>query len=122
MEVSGGAKQRTGMILVSHAHVSRLKVNDRITYELGSEPMQLEIPHLDGAAFVKTIVPRHIEGAEYTVVSTIDFGQTSIDTFCVELDGHDPEKDARVTKLLRERGYGRCNVPDGRNGWFRRDC
>lgn len=63
-----------------------------------------------------------VEGAEFTVVNTIDFENTSIDTFCIELDGHDAQKDARVVRLLKENGYNRCVVHDRRNGWFSKRC
>ncbi len=63
-----------------------------------------------------------VEGAEFTVVKTIDFKKTSIDTFCIELDGHDAQKDERVVKLLKQNGYNQCHVSDKRNGWFRKQC
>ena len=63
-----------------------------------------------------------VEGAELTVVNTIDFEKASIDTFCIELDGNDPEKDNRVVKLLERKGYKRCATTDRRNGWFRKEC
>lgn len=64
-----------------------------------------------------------VEGAEFTVVNTIDFEKTCIDTFCIELDGHDAEKDERVTKLLENKGYRRCIMRSGKhNGWFRKSC
>ena len=61
-----------------------------------------------------------VEGAEHAVVSTIDFARVRIDTFCIEMDRHDPPKNAAVASLLAARGYERCAVPeDARNGWFR---
>jgi len=63
-----------------------------------------------------------VEGAEETVVRTIDFERVSVDTFCIEMDGHDPDKNARIAQRLAEQGYTRCAVPDARNGWFRKRC
>lgn len=63
-----------------------------------------------------------VEGAEFTVVNTIDFEKASIDTFCIELDGHDPEKDKSVVELLKRKSYKRCVTTDKRNGWFRKEC
>jgi len=67
-----------------------------------------------------------VEGAEFSVVSTIDFRRVRIDTFCIELDGHDKAKEKRVVDLLKREGYERCAAKDGqgeafrRNGWFSR--
>ena len=64
-----------------------------------------------------------VEGAEWTVVNTIDFSRVSIDTFCIELDNHDIKKNVRITNHLAKLGYKKCKVPaDTRNGWFRRKC
>ena len=64
-----------------------------------------------------------VEGAEFSVVNTIDFDKTTIGTFCIELDGQDLEKDQRVIRLLEQKGYKKC-VTNGaqRNGWFRKEC
>lgn len=64
-----------------------------------------------------------VEGAEFAVVNTIDFSAITIDTFCVELDHHDVEKDQRVVRLLEQKGYKRCATNGSqRNGWFRKKC
>lgn len=63
-----------------------------------------------------------VEGAEYTVVNTIDFDKVTIDTFCIEFDDHNPPKNHNVTSLLKQQGYTRCSVPDKRNAWFRKSC
>ena len=63
-----------------------------------------------------------VEGAELVAVQTIDFTKVTVDTFCIELDGHDPNKDAQVSSHLRQHGYNRCTTNDGRNGWFQKNC
>ena len=64
-----------------------------------------------------------VEGAEYAVVSTIDFQRVRVDTFCIEMDHHDPQKNANIVRRLSQHGYTQCPVPEGsRNGWFRRSC
>ena len=63
-----------------------------------------------------------VEGAEYTVLKTMNFSKTNVVTFCIEMDGHDPVKNANVVALLHSQGFKRCNVNDRRNGWFRKDC
>ena len=64
-----------------------------------------------------------VEGAEFTVVNTIDFRETTVDTFCIEMDGHDVDKDQRLVRFLEQKGYKKC-VTEGstRNGWFRKGC
>ena len=44
-----------------------------------------------------------VEGAEFSVIRTIDFSRVRIDTFCIELDGHDKPKDTRVVEWLPTR-------------------
>lgn len=66
-----------------------------------------------------------VEGSELVVVSTLDFEKISVDTFCIELDEHDPPpKNRRVENLLAQKGYQRCVVPgsSARNGCFRKKC
>ena len=65
-----------------------------------------------------------VEGAELVVVRTLDFEKTTVDTFCIELDNHDPQKNRQVEHLLKDKGYTRCAVPNApsRNGWFRKSC
>ena len=51
-----------------------------------------------------------VEGAEFSVVRTIDFSRVRIDTFCIELDGHDKPKDRRVIDWLQRAGYTKCDT------------
>ena len=74
-----------------------------------------DIPHVDFFSI-------DVEGAEFAVVSTIDFDKITVDTFCIEFDGHDKAKDQRVVSHLLSKGYKICTVPDLRNKWFRKDC
>ena len=46
-----------------------------------------------------------VEGAEFEVLSTIDFNLVTIDTFWIELDNHDPQKNWKVQILLSNLGY-----------------
>lgn len=49
-----------------------------------------------------------VEGGEYTVLQTIDFGgQVKIDMFVIEMDKSNPLKDEAIRAVLRSHGYVR---------------
>ena len=49
-----------------------------------------------------------VEGAELEVLETLDFAATRVETFVIELDGHNREKDWKVRRLMRNLGYLEC--------------
>ena len=46
-----------------------------------------------------------VEGAELTVLQTIDFAAVTFGVLMVEQDGKNPTKDEGVRQLLRAKGY-----------------
>lgn len=46
-----------------------------------------------------------VEGGELFILNTINFDVTNIHVIVVECDGHSPEKDEAVRKLLKEHGF-----------------
>ena len=61
-----------------------------------------------------------VEGAELTVLETLDFKKVSVSVFVIELDQHDPKKNWKIRRLLHNLDYEECRFPNasGRNGWF----
>ena len=62
-----------------------------------------------------------VEGAEYKVLSTVDWGARKFETVLVELDSHDPVKNRRVKRLLKGQGYSLC-FKHWSNHVYRKDC
>jgi hypothetical protein len=56
------------------------------------------VPHVDFFSL-------DVEGAELIVLETIDFTATTIDVFMIELDGHQPDKNWKVERLMSNLGY-----------------
>lgn len=46
-----------------------------------------------------------VEGGELEVLRTIDWDNTNIDLFLIELDGHSHEKDSACRRILEDRGF-----------------
>jgi FkbM family methyltransferase len=46
-----------------------------------------------------------VEGGEYDVLSTIDFNNVEIYVVCIELDGHNKEKDDKCRQMLNDNGF-----------------
>jgi FkbM family methyltransferase len=61
-----------------------------------------------------------VEGAELTVLETIDFKMVSISVFVIELDDTDLRKNWKIRRLLHNLDYFECTFPKAsdRNGWF----
>ena len=60
-----------------------------------------------------------VEGAELTVLETIDFIRTTINVFLVELDRHDPVKNWKIIRHMHNLGYTKCTCAHSRrNGLF----
>lgn len=49
-----------------------------------------------------------VEGGELDVVKTINFEEVEIYLFCIELDGHNCEKDNKCRNILKEKGFEFC--------------
>lgn len=60
-----------------------------------------------------------VEGAELSVVKTIDFQRFQFKVIAVEEDGFNVTKDEEVASILRENGYVKYELAeDERNGWY----
>ena len=49
-----------------------------------------------------------VEGAELTVLQTIDFTKVTIDAFVIEMDAHDERRNTQIRILLKRKGYIEC--------------
>ena len=49
-----------------------------------------------------------VEGAELTVIETIDFNKVTIDTFIIEFDMHNQQKNYKIRQYLFNLGYIEC--------------
>lgn len=70
-------------------------------------------------------VSLEVEGAELQVLQTLDFNAVHISVIVVEMDGHDPQKDKAVARLLRFNNFeqddalkNEGNAASIMNGWF----
>jgi FkbM family methyltransferase len=59
-----------------------------------------------------------VEGAELTVLETIDFNKVDISTFMIELDEHSPHKNYKIRQYLFNMGYVECMRVVSRSGTF----
>lgn len=61
-----------------------------------------------------------VEGAELSVLHTIDFDRMSFDIIVIESDGADPEREASITVLLSSVGYHALHQR-GIDMWYARE-
>jgi FkbM family methyltransferase len=59
-----------------------------------------------------------VEGAELTVLETIDFNKVDISTFMIEMDNHSPHKNYKIRQYLFNVGYVECMKVVSRSGTF----
>ena len=62
------------------------------------------------------------EGAELSVLQSVDWSRFSADVICVELDGHNAARDEQVVDLITSNGYALYwaghEIGPGNNHWF----
>jgi FkbM family methyltransferase len=69
-----------------------------------------EFVHRSGANHVD-FFSLDVEGGEFQVLKTFDF-KVPVNSWIIEMDGNDKEKDESVRQLLKEHGYVRSRVKD----------
>ena len=73
----------------------------------------VDVPCCPMSEYIRNLTLIHffsldVEGAELTVIETIDFTVVHIDLFMIEFDSHSPQKNFKIRRLLFNLNYVEC--------------